>query len=74
MLYVAYGIEGVCGSWFSLLLALCAVAADIHQDAQQRSMWIVSLFCASAAASASVSVAEGYIIKDLGFFWVSNIR
>ncbi|XP_012935730.1 proton-coupled folate transporter [Aplysia californica] len=71
VLYIGFTVDGMSGSWFSLLLALYAVAADIHKDGQGRSFWLYFVTCTNALMTSSTIVAEGYIIDFLGFFFVA---
>ena len=68
---LAYAVDGLAGSWFTVLLALYSVTADINTGKKSRTLSILSIICLSSVAQAGVSVATSDLISSLGFFYAS---
>ncbi|CAG5130694.1 unnamed protein product [Candidula unifasciata] len=66
--YLAYGIDGLAGTSYSILLALYSFTADISYSKKDRTFWIYAVSCASSTMSAVINVTGGYLIKNYGFF------
>ncbi|RUS82484.1 hypothetical protein EGW08_009747 [Elysia chlorotica] len=67
-LYLASAVDGMSGSWFTLLIALYSVTADINIGATSRTLSIFLIMCLSAASTAAVSIAVSDVISSLGFY------
>uniref|UniRef100_A0A0B7A3W8 Major facilitator superfamily (MFS) profile domain-containing protein n=1 Tax=Arion vulgaris TaxID=1028688 RepID=A0A0B7A3W8_9EUPU len=67
-IYLAYGIDGLVGSWYLLLLALFSFTADISFSKKDRTFWIYFVACSLSIMAAVINIAVGYLIKIYGFF------
>ncbi|CAL1533854.1 unnamed protein product [Lymnaea stagnalis] len=67
--YIAYGIDGLAGSWFAILLGLFALTADMNASKHDRTFWIYFIGCATTIMSAGANVAVGYLIDYVDFFY-----
>ncbi|KAH9513761.1 hypothetical protein Btru_042053 [Bulinus truncatus] len=68
-LYLAYGIEGIGGSWFVMLVGLYSLTADINTTKHDRTFWINFISCATTLVSAGANVTVGYFIVYVGYFY-----
>lgn len=67
--YIGYGIDGLAGSWFAILLGLFALTADMNTTKHDRTFWIYVIGCAATIMSAGANVAVGYLIGYVGYFY-----
>ncbi|KAH9513770.1 hypothetical protein Btru_042068 [Bulinus truncatus] len=68
-LYLAYGIEGMGGSWFVMLVGLYSLTADINTTKHDRTFWINFIICSTTVNTAGANVAVGYLIGSVGYFY-----
>ncbi|GFR73910.1 proton-coupled folate transporter [Elysia marginata] len=67
-MYLAYAVDGLSGSWFTILIALYSVTADINTGRKSRTFSIFLIMCLSSTSTAGVSIASSDLISSLGFF------
>lgn len=67
-MYLAYAVDGLSGSWFTILVAVYAVTADINTETKSRTMSIFLTMCFSAASQAVFSIVSSDLISSLGYF------
>ncbi|KAK6181348.1 hypothetical protein SNE40_009220 [Patella caerulea] len=67
--YLAYGIDGLSGSYFTLLVAMFSYSADVTVPGNSRTIAIAILEGCSAVASSAGQLATGYLIKFWGFLY-----
>ena len=68
LLYVGNVVEGVGGSWFIVLVGGYSVMADISTGTNSRIVWIMALNTLQNVSMAGGVLANGLMIKYLGFF------
>ncbi|GFO16197.1 proton-coupled folate transporter [Plakobranchus ocellatus] len=66
--YLAYGVDGLSGSWFTILIAIYSLTADINAKEKSRTLSIFAMMCISSVTQAGVSIAMSDLIDSLGFF------
>lgn len=66
--HLAYGIDGVAGSWYFLLVALISLTADISQSKKDRTFWISFVPFAVSIMATVINVAAGYLKKSYDSF------
>ncbi|CAG5130692.1 unnamed protein product [Candidula unifasciata] len=66
-MYLAYGFDGLSGSWYALLMAMFALTADICTKESDRSFWIFFTSFSSAIVNAVLNIVGGYLISNYGF-------
>ncbi|XP_046342952.2 solute carrier family 46 member 3-like [Haliotis rufescens] len=71
LFFVGSSISGLCGSFTTILLACFAYAADITPPQKSRTIAIAVLETILAVASSVGSLATGYLIASLGYFYPS---
>ncbi|XP_041374687.1 solute carrier family 46 member 3-like [Gigantopelta aegis] len=67
--YLAYGLEGIGGSFSTFLLATYAYTADITPPKNKRTLAIAALEVLLATGTISGKFATGLLIKSTGFFF-----
>ncbi|XP_050406687.1 solute carrier family 46 member 3 [Patella vulgata] len=67
--YLAYGIDGLCGSYYAVLVAMFSYSADITVPGNSRTIAIAVLEGCLAVAASVGQLATGYLIKSTGFFY-----
>ncbi|XP_050406689.1 solute carrier family 46 member 3 isoform X1 [Patella vulgata] len=67
--YLAYGIDGLSGSYFAIFVAMFSYSADVTVPGNSRTIAITILEGCVAVASSAGQLATGFLIKFVGFLY-----
>ncbi|BFZ05847.1 hypothetical protein BsWGS_08886 [Bradybaena similaris] len=71
LFYLAYGVDGLSGTGFVVLIAFCAIVADTNETKVERILWLTIINVLSSISTAASSILSGIAIKELGYFQTS---
>ena len=65
--YIAVGIGGLTGAWFSVVISFLSVTADITKGTSSRVLWVTIVAAMFNVSSAGSVICIGFIIQDSNY-------
>ncbi|XP_012939425.1 proton-coupled folate transporter [Aplysia californica] len=66
--YIGSAVDGLSGSFYTMLLAIFSSIADVNPEKTSRVFWIAVLTAAMACDTSIFSIVTGFLIDSQGFF------